>query len=60
MPLVIISRPTSWAPPLATTGNTGVVGAVPEPETYAMLLAGLAVMGFVVRRRRQSQDDAAA
>lgn len=25
---------------------------VPEPETYAMLLAGLAVMGFVARRRR--------
>ena len=25
---------------------------VPEPETYAMLLAGLGLMGFVVRRRR--------
>jgi hypothetical protein len=25
--------------------------AVPEPETYAMLLAGLGVMGFVGRRR---------
>jgi hypothetical protein len=29
--------------------------AVPEPETYAMLLAGLGLMGFVARRRRQKQ-----
>jgi hypothetical protein len=26
---------------------------VPEPETYAMMLAGLGLMGFVARRRRQ-------
>ncbi len=26
---------------------------VPEPETYAMLLAGLGVMGAVARRRKQ-------
>lgn len=26
---------------------------IPEPETYAMLLAGLGLMGFVARRRRQ-------
>jgi len=29
------------------------VTAVPEPGTYAMILAGLGVMGFVARRRRQ-------
>ncbi len=28
------------------------VSAVPEPETYAMLLAGLGLVGFVARRRR--------
>lgn len=28
------------------------VAAVPEPETYAMLLAGLAVLGRVVRRKK--------
>jgi PEP-CTERM motif len=28
------------------------VSAVPEPETYAMLLAGLGLMGAVARRRR--------
>jgi hypothetical protein len=28
------------------------IPAVPEPETYAMMLAGLGLMGFVARRRR--------
>jgi hypothetical protein len=29
------------------------IAAVPEPETYAMLLAGLGLMGTVARRRQQ-------
>ncbi len=28
------------------------ITAVPEPETYAMMLAGLGLMGFVARRRK--------
>jgi hypothetical protein len=28
------------------------VVAVPEPETYAMMLAGLGLMGFMVRRKK--------
>ena len=31
--------------------DLGYVAVVPEPETYAMLLAGLAVLGAIVRRR---------
>jgi len=31
----------------------GMVTTIPEPETYAMLLAGLGLMGFVGRRRRK-------
>jgi hypothetical protein len=33
----------------ASTG--GFVSSIPEPQSYAMLLAGLALMGAVVRRR---------
>ena len=32
---------------------TQAVTAVPEPQTYALLLAGLVAVGFVARRRRQ-------
>jgi len=31
----------------------GNVAAVPEPETYAMMMAGLGIMGVVARRRKQ-------
>ncbi|MFZ4478906.1 MAG: FxDxF family PEP-CTERM protein [Rhodoferax sp.] len=34
--------------------SVSAVTAVPEPETYAMMLAGLGLMGFTARRRRQS------
>jgi hypothetical protein len=40
----------------ATVGyfdNVGIaVAAIPEPETYAMLLAGLGLLGFMARRRK--------
>jgi len=35
--------------------STNMVAAVPEPETYAMFLAGLGAMGFVARRRQKLQ-----
>jgi hypothetical protein len=31
------------------------VAAIPEPETYAMLLSGLGLLGFIARRRRSQQ-----
>jgi hypothetical protein len=34
--------------------NANTVSAVPEPETYALLMAGLGALGFIVRRRKQA------
>lgn len=35
----------------------GYIAPVPEPETYAMLLAGLGLVGFVARRRQSVTDN---
>ena len=54
---------TGWLTATGTTGGTmrgvdqitqNITAAVPEPETYAMLMAGLGLMGFIARRRRTS------
>lgn len=37
-----------------------VTAAIPEPETYAMMLAGLGLMGFVARRRKRAERDLTA
>lgn len=37
---------------IANTATLTAVHAVPEPETYAMLLAGLGVVGWRLRQRR--------
>jgi len=49
---------------IGTAGYTGIIAlvdgprvlpAVPEPETYAMLLAGLGMMGMIARRRQKNR-----
>jgi hypothetical protein len=42
---------TPGATPVAETG-TILVTTVPEPETYALFLAGLGAVGFMARRRK--------
>lgn len=39
-------------------GNPLMFAPVPEPETYAMLLAGLGMLGFFCRRRKQNDASA--
>jgi len=36
----------------AALDNISFVAAVPEPETYGMLLVGLAMVGGLARRRK--------
>lgn len=50
-----LSGPAS-IPYLAFVGANYTVTAVPEPESYAMLLAGLGLMGAIVRRRNNSKS----
>ncbi len=38
---------------VSVTAMNAIMTAVPEPESYAMLLAGLGLIGTVVRRGRQ-------
>lgn len=43
---------------LSIVNEANIAAPVPEPETYAMMLAGLGLLGFVARRRKQQQASA--
>jgi len=49
-----------WEADTQALGATGAIGVthlttpVPEPETYALFLAGLGAMGFMAKRRRKA------
>src|SRR5690606_12576393 len=43
--------------PWSSYGVEGMVSVVPEPEIYAMLLAGLGLVGFAAKRRRIAQGE---
>ncbi len=48
------SSATYKATYMPTIGNYLLVASVPEPQTYAMFLSGLCLMGLIARRRRKS------
>lgn len=41
---------------VATSPEFDAATSVPEPESYAMFMAGLALMGFIARRRKDGQS----
>ncbi|MBK9444109.1 MAG: PEPxxWA-CTERM sorting domain-containing protein [Comamonadaceae bacterium] len=47
------ANPTGGA--FLNSSTTSALSLVPEPETYAMLLAGLGLIGTIARRRRAAQ-----
>lgn len=49
---VAIGQPEYWH---GFNVGSASVSAVPEPETYAMMLAGLGLMGAIARRRKAKQ-----
>ena len=52
MSSVVLSAVQGASPVWPTADNVTLATVVPEPGTYALMLAGLGVVGFMARRRR--------
>ena len=52
MSSVVLSSVQGASPVWPTADNVTLAAAIPEPGSYALLLAGLGVVGFMARRRR--------
>jgi hypothetical protein len=48
----LLATPVGFQPPVGHLGPIDPVVIIPEPEIYAMLLAGLGLVSVVVRRRK--------
>ncbi len=49
--LSFLAQGSPGAPPFLLLDNVSLTAAVPEPSTWAMMLGGVGLMGFVARRR---------
>lgn len=59
----LASGPSTYGPFFAvaqTTHTDAWVAAIPEPQIFAMMLAGLGLMVMIARRRKRSLDSAPA
>lgn len=54
-PLILTVLGTATGP-IGTYSGNFAISAIPEPETYAMMLAGLGLVGFMARRRRKTES----
>ena len=49
---VILTQATG----INNSGQVIAIGTIPEPEIYALFLAGLALVGFIARRKKMGGE----